>query len=62
MKSYSIYGWVRPTMNSPDINWPLSDILNSGGTIFGISTNEIGWGLSNKDTDQFLIALIKPLK
>jgi len=44
------------------LTWPFSGLLDEGGTIFGVSSNKIGWGLSNKDTDNFLIAFIKPLK
>lgn len=43
MKSYSIEGWVRPSM-SMDQTWPSSFLIDKSPSIFGVSSSKSGWG------------------
>ena len=57
--SFSIEGWVRPSMRMLDNQWPFSAISQNNSPIFGVSTSQAGWGKPNAATDNFLSAYLK---
>jgi len=54
--SFSIEGWVKPSMRMPDNQWPFSAISQTNSPIFGATTSTAGWAKPNAATDNYLSA------
>ena len=57
--SFSISGWVKPSMRMLDNQWPFSSISQTNSPIFGVSSSTSGWGKPNAASDNYLSASLK---